>query len=398
MANSLGNGIFNAAAWSNDMQVIFVKESRAMAIANMDARASLDGIDTIHRPYRSHLTDQAYTKGTDITVQDISGTDESYTINTSRVVPFYIDMIDIIQNKYTTKDTFSKDAMNVLTNRIDQAIFAEYSNANNTVDDGSIGGTSGTAIALSQSNVMDIFAASSRKLNDADVNSADRFACVSPRFLETMQLSVGNRETLFGDKVGDNGVVGSRFGFNVIVSNNMPYTASLATGQQVSEGDTVVIAGVTFTFNATPSGAGSVDIGSDAATSTANLVAAINDTGTAGTTYIQLTDANRWKLTKNGIVATNNTTSIGIVGYGDIIVSETLTHASNIWSVQKQHLLFGIKGATDMTLQRAPLLRVVEAEKRIGYYVYAWMLYGKKTWTDMKDALVQITLDASSWV
>lgn len=398
MANSLGNGVFNAAAWSNEMQTVFIKQNRAMAIANMDARASLDGIDTIRRPYRSHLTDQAYTKGTDITVQDVSGTDESYTINTSRIVPFYIDRIDMIQNKYMTKDTFARDAMNVLSNRIDQAIFAEYSNANNTVDDGAIGGTSGTAISLSQSNVMDIFAASSRKLNDADINSENRFACISPRFLETMQLAISSRETMFGDKVGANGIVGQRFGFDVYVSNNMPYTATLTTSQQVSEGDTVTIAGVTFTFNATPSGAGSVDIGTDAATTTANLVAAINDSGTAGTTYIQLTDANRWKLTKNGVVATDATTSMTIVAYGDIVVSETITHATDIWSVQKQHLLFGIKGATDMTLQKAPILEVHPAEMRLGDWVFAWMLYGKKTWTDNKDALVQVTLDASSWV
>lgn len=53
----------------------------------------------------------------------------------------------------------------------------------------------------------------------------------------------------------------------------------------VSENDTVTIGGYVYTFKAIPNTPFSVDIGADAATSLDNLKAAINDSGTAGTTY-----------------------------------------------------------------------------------------------------------------
>lgn len=53
----------------------------------------------------------------------------------------------------------------------------------------------------------------------------------------------------------------------------------------VDEGDTVTIGGLVYTFKATPNTPFSVDIGASAAVSLDNLKAAINDSGTEGTTY-----------------------------------------------------------------------------------------------------------------
>jgi hypothetical protein len=66
--------------------------------------------------------------------------------------------------------------------------------------------------------------------------------------------------------------------------------AAAATGVLTFSGtgsgdETVVIGGVTYTLKADPSAAYEVDIGADAAGSAANLAAAINASGTAGTTY-----------------------------------------------------------------------------------------------------------------
>lgn len=53
----------------------------------------------------------------------------------------------------------------------------------------------------------------------------------------------------------------------------------------VAADDTVVIGNVTYTFKAAPSAAYEVDVGADLDTSIANLAAAINLDGTAGTEY-----------------------------------------------------------------------------------------------------------------
>lgn len=62
-------------------------------------------------------------------------------------------------------------------------------------------------------------------------------------------------------------------------------TGVLTVSGNFAEGETVSVEGVTYTFRATPSNPYDVDLGADAATSLDNLKAAINDSGTEGTTY-----------------------------------------------------------------------------------------------------------------
>ena len=57
-----------------------------------------------------------------------------------------------------------------------------------------------------------------------------------------------------------------------------------------------------------------------------------------------------------------------------------------------------IRGAVDLVTQKSPSVEFRVAEKRLGRYVYPWMLYGKKTFNDMKDAIVYAKVDASAWV
>mgnify|MGYP003292592714 CR=1 FL=1 len=61
--------------------------------------------------------------------------------------------------------------------------------------------------------------------------------------------------------------------------------ATLTTTGNFSANDTVTVGVQTYTFKAEPASAYDVDLGTDAATSLANLEKAINLTGTAGTTY-----------------------------------------------------------------------------------------------------------------
>ena len=99
MANSLGNGLLNKAFWTKVMQEVRRKELVAMKIANVELRKLVKSGDTVHKPYRSAVYGQSYSKGTAFTVQDISATDEtlvifnhalSEIINGFRVVLFII--------------------------------------------------------------------------------------------------------------------------------------------------------------------------------------------------------------------------------------------------------------------------------------------------------------------
>ena len=385
------------------MQETFLKESTALAVANTELRSDLKDGDTLHKPYGSYPRVQTYTKGTDITVKDISATDDTLTVATAKVASFYVDDIDRVQNKWATANEFAAMAQRQLNNVLDQAVLAEYSNAGFTADDGDIGGTSGNGIVLSTSNVADVFLVSGRTLNGKKRLSQDRFALVGPRVLEKIQNYVGARETGFGESVSDNGKVGRRFGFDLILSNNLPWSASLELATQPTDGDTVVIHGVTLTFKTALTGTatlGEVLIGANAAAARVNLVKAVNDAGTVDTHYSALSAENRQLLEESDIVATDDIagTQVDFVGYGDIVVSETLIAAADVWSAQLQYSLMGVRGSIDLVTQVAPNVLFRDAQLRLGKYVHPWMLFGKKTFTRMQDNLVAVKFDVSAWV
>ena len=407
MANTIGREsstsslyapIFNEELWAANMQEIFFKENRAIALANTELRTLLNDGDTLHKPYRSHLIAQDYTKGTDITVQDISGADEFLRVETAKVVPFYVDAIDKLQNKWDIAAKFAQDAQKVLNNILDQAVLAEYSNATTDIYNDDIGGSgSTTPIPLTTSNIFNVFSAAGRNLDYLNIPSESRFAVLSPRALETLRLSIAGRETGVGDIVGANGKVGNRFGFELYESNNCPFGATFTPSDGINPGDTetVTIAGVIFTFKTTlGTTAGEVHICSDTEHTLANLATLINAprTSVASATdagVVALSDADAWKLTHAGIAATSTATTLSITGYGDITVAASV----DPWSVQIQHLLFGLKGATDLVVQKSPNVEFRVAEKRLGRYVYPWI---KNRVVQVKFSL--IVSEAQKWV
>ena len=118
------------------MQDTFLKESVALGIANTELRADLKDGDQLNKPYGSYPRVQTYTKGTDISVKDLSATNDYLTVDTAKVASFYVDDIDRVQNKYNVIKEFATIAQRQLNNVLDQAVIGEYSNAGTTLDDG----------------------------------------------------------------------------------------------------------------------------------------------------------------------------------------------------------------------------------------------------------------------
>jgi len=200
----------------------------------------------------------------------------------------------------------------------------------------------------------------------------------------------------YHNTVGANGMIGRRFGFDIIYSNNLPFSAKWTPSDQPSDSDTLTIAGVTFTWEtSTLTTAGQVKSETDVATSLDNLVAFINNDYTSGTEGYNLTARNRWLLDKYGIVATDGTTYLGIVGYGDIVVA--CSESNDAWSEETQRPLFGIKGAINMVVQKSPNVVFKEVSNMLGRNVFVWNLYGLKTFEEDKDALVYAKVNTHLW-
>ena len=388
---------FSPEIWAPEIQDVYFRENVGLALAN----TSLDGLaqygDTLNRPYAAPIVDVAYTRGTALTPVGQAPTNEYLSVDTSRALCHYYDDLDEVQNKYDWAKIWAQKAGRTLSNRVDQAFFAEVSNAGQYIDAGDVGGSAGSYITLTSDNVYKTFLAAKRKLSLLDVPDKNLFFAMGPRGYEYLRMYLQGKDTNVGDEVGENGLIGKRNGFELYETNNCYFTATLAMATNPTEGDTVTLGGVVFTFNATPSGAGSVDIGGSAAVSVDNLVAAINDSGTAGTTYIQLSAVNRFKLVKAGVVATDATTSITIVAYGELATAETLTATADIWSLQYVHYFAGEKGAVQMVVQIPPKIKFQDAQLMFGKYLLGLCYYGKKTWAESATRLIDIRVAAGSW-
>ena len=157
-----------------------------------------------------------------------------------------------------------------------------------------------------------------------------------------------------------------------------------------------------FTFKTTVSTAtaGHVLINTTAANALGNLVKAINDSGTVDTDYVQLSAENRFLLRdKRRVAATNNTTNIALTGYGDIVVSETLTATGDTWTARLQDALFCVKGCIDMIVQMPPVVEVTRDPDQFADIVKSLTGFGKKTYADGAREMVRVKVDAgtSDW-
>lgn len=409
MTNSFSSASF-AAYWSRRMQVTNYRTAVYRAIVSMEEQSTLSKGNTVHRPYRSTLYPRAYTRGTAVTIRDLTDTDESLAVSTSEVVPFYIDDLDALQHNYKVLNEYADDASTVLSNFIDGQILGEYANATSDIDDSTINnGTSGNGFTADTANVMRIFTEAKKKMKKLNIRGggvSDLFAVISPELESVLMRFLANKETALGDSTGLNGNIGKYMGFELYVSNSLTFTARLVTSTIFTAGDTVTINGATFTAAADGGAAvaGEFSIQATAALCTAQLVAAINNTtgyaAEAGAvdTYYELTAANRDKLI--GCTATNGTTYIDIEfeGVGLITVSETITPADDVWTaaLQIQHNLFGRKGAIDLVIQKQPNVEVKEVPDKLGKNVLPYTLYGFKTFTEGKKELVDVNVRADS--
>lgn len=385
------------------MQRKYYKENVFPVIANMEEQAVLKQGDTVHRPYRSAVNAQAYTRGSSVTIQDISNTDEYLQVATAEVVPFYVDDLDQLQSNYKFINEFADDSAVRLGNFIDSDVLAEYANASTTVDDGTIGGTSGNGITVNASNIQNIFSAASAKLQRLNITK-DWFAVVSPDFQQKLIDYLAGKNSNLGDSTGVNGHQGRYYGFDIYVSNNLCFTATLTIASTPNNTDTLTIKQydsngalqtITIHFvNSIAAVAGNVLIDGHTNTLT-NLAGLLNNPGTTSATQVALSAANQAVLFRCTAAAGATTMTIKAQGASFWQLASNLTASvTDGWTAatEVQHALFGAKGATDLVIQKRPNVEVKEVPDKLGKNVLPWTLYGLKTFTEGKAKLVDVQM------
>jgi len=245
-----------------------------------------------------------------------------------------------------------------------------------------------------------------RKLNRLNIPQKDRWGVISGEFEDILLQYLAGKDSALGDSTGKNGHIGKFMGFNLYLSNALAWSAKLVFGAVAGEGETVVLNGVTFTWNATlGSTEGCMHITSSATAEAANFAAALTAPDTAiaeaaDTGFSPFTTAAYLKAL-SGITATAATGTLTILfeGKGWVAVSETLSNVNSVFTTatQIQHNLFGQGKPVDLVIQKYPKVEVKDRTGYIGKDFVTWQLHGLKTFDENDACLCDVKLLSSSW-
>lgn len=380
-------------------QDILHKSLIGRMIASFGLESNLSWGKKVHRPIVNvnGLVVRDVTRYSDRTMNPITDSDEYLEIDKQKAVDFSIDDWDKLQTgPLQLGETAGKESALRLKTYVDADILAETLNAAQTFDDGDIAGTAGNGITLtpgSSGNVAKTFTNLLAKLQSYNIEDSNIAMVLDPYTLAVINQEIFGKEISLTDTTLKNGYSGPVLGFKTYMSNNLTFTAELAFGTNPTANDTVVFNGVTFKFvAAVGTTAGNVLIGEDAAASLANLVAAVNGAAGADTTYVEVTAANRLKLSRITLTAGTGKITLKGVGTGRISVSETLTAAGDVWSKKMIHCYAGRKGGVDVVMQQdvKPTFRDEPKQKTTNVLTDA--LYGIKTFSDGASKFIDLKI------
>lgn len=375
MANNLD--AFSPEYRSARTQRLLKKKLIAREIASMEEQATLRDGDMVHRPYYSDVVVNNYTKGVDVTVQDVVATDEYLVVNKSKEATVYIDEIDVKQNKYDAANKYIDRMTYALRKDIDGAFLKEVINAEYSMDDGDMGGTAGNPVTVSVANVFSLFTYTEAKMNANDIEDTKPwFFVITPEVKAAIQQTnlvnwFNQADAALRGTLKGMGYLGTWGNFNIFVSNNVAHSNKV-TMSSVAAADTLTINGVTITFKAAPAAAG------ECKPTLAALKGMLNGVMATAGDYVEFSAADRAKLIAAGISAIDDGTDVTILSNG------TTTYAQSGVTLggEVAHCWAGQYGCTDMVIQKDVAVQKNKEPKKTGYNYLCWTLYGIKTFTE----------------
>lgn len=389
--------------WSKRMGYKQYKTDVFRSLANFEEQATLTDGQKVDRPYRSDIVVENYTKGTALTAQDLTATDDTLTVDTVKAALLYVDNVDKIQNKYSAANAWIDEAGKRLSNAIDAKFLYQVFNSNNTVDDASIGGTSGDGITATVGNILDIFGAVNLQLDLQNVDEAERFFVISPHFYQVLWKYIAGKVTMLGDKTGENGNIGQYAGLQLYKSNNLTGSARWTPANDPSDADTITIQAVTFTWKTTiGTTAGNILRTGVLATDLTAFAAFINAGGVttdSGVSNVTLSLANQ-RIVQTW-VAVAASTYIEVRAMGASYLTVTGSDATDVWTTtqQLQNLFAGRKGCVDAVIQKEPSTEMgpTVAVGKSGTNILPMTLFGVYVFYQGKNEMVRIKLRTDAY-
>jgi hypothetical protein len=301
----------------NTYQEIFQKVLVGLKVASMRFQSGLKYGESVTRAKVdiSGVLVRDITILTDRTIDDISDSEELLTINYNKGTTFRLSTKETIQAGPLNPAMYvgGKVAHKTAT-AVDADILYETVNAFADFDNGDLTTTAstGTPITLNSTTVPQMVSRMPAKLR-ANNQILTNMCLVIDSYGASditqylMGKQIDNSLSVF--KNGYSGPISS--GAEMYVSENLTGEAVLALATQPTANDTITIGGLTYTFVASPSAEGDVDLGADVDETRAHLENALNgDSASAGTDYVAWTGSSLNTFEGLNITATREGTSL----------------------------------------------------------------------------------------
>lgn len=337
------------------------------------------------------------TRYSDRTLDAIHDSEELITVDQEKYMGFPLHKNDILQNgPMKVGMEAGKQIAIKAKSWADAFIFSKVTGAFATFEASDIGGSAGQGVDLTVAdNVNKMITLAPAKIRNNMVDVSGNLVWVIDPYAAAyiQQMLIGKNIDLAGSTF-KNGYAGPMNRGEVYISDNLTFEAQIDLATNPTNNDTLTIGGVSIKFvsslGATP---GNVLIGGSAAATLANVIALINGTAGAGTTYVELSTANRIKFTDVlRITASNPSASIlniVCIGAGKIAVSDTLTAAVD-WINTRLHGYVGRRGQIDVVMQREVNLdKRPEPKQPVDNY-FVDFLMGAKVFDDAKQNFLDL--------
>jgi hypothetical protein len=374
--------------WDKQFQEVFLDKNVAREIADTQFEKVLVHGDVLHRPSTDDVSVQEVTRGVDMTIDSQTISDETMTIQFERGVMTTLHGFDETQSNLDIAARYAMLTAEALSRQVDADVLGEVVNADTVLDAGDFGGTAGEGIVVSDSNVQKIY---------SKVSESNRISVISYDVEEQMNNLVSGKETAQGDLALKKAYMGDFQDFKVFKSNQTRATGRWTPADNPTDGATITFGGITLNLVSTiGTTAGNVLIGASTADTLDNIVTLINAPATTTATGVALSTADARKVSQNFSI-TDGATYIDVVCNGVGLLDAASSEAADVWSLEKQHLIFGVKGFTSLIVQDSTTNRITDAPYQNAKNFLSDILYGVKSFADQTRKMVRVEVDSSGF-
>jgi hypothetical protein len=227
----MGLEVFIPTIWSAKLDVRLRKNLAFAQLVNTDYQGEIANFgDRVKINEIGVITVSDYVKNSELTFETLDGAQKELIIDQAKSFSFKIDDIDAAQQNPKIMNAAMSQAAYQIADTIDQFIAKLYSKAG--VIDATNFGTAATGVSVTSGNIISTISYASRRLDEKNVPSGNRFLVVPPwvhqklLLAEVGGISASAVPKVFDDGALTSGYVGDALGFRIIMSNNVQESAS----------------------------------------------------------------------------------------------------------------------------------------------------------------------------